>query len=136
MDGFKKNPVPEYVPEQWIIDEVYKVSHRSYIPGFYFGRPEESQNYENGGYIRGWDIVAVAQECSGNTLTVLQRNRFFEGDELEVLEPGKPPFTVTVKGLCTQEGEPVTSAPNPMRLFKFEISHPITVGAILRKNKI
>lgn len=135
LDGFAKNPVPEYRPEQWILDEVYKVSHRSYIPGFYYGRPENSQNYENGGYVRGWDVIAVVQAYSYGLVNVVQRNRFFEGDVLEVLQPGVQPYTVTVKKLRNQNGERVDCAPNPMQLFYFESDRPIPKGAILRKEK-
>lgn len=136
LDGFSKNPGFNYKPEQWIIDEVYKVSHRSYVPGFYYGRPENGQNYENGGYIRGWDIVAVAQDYQTNRLTVLQRNRFFEGDELEVLQPGMRPYKVIVRELRDCNGTVVEVAPNPMQLFSFQTDIPVSAGAILRKEKI
>lgn len=135
LDGFAKNPVPEYRPEQWILDEVYKVSHRSYIPGFYYGRPENGQNYENGGYVRGWDVIAVVQSCSYGLVNVVQRNRFFEGDVLEVLQPGVQPYTIKVTNLHNQNGERVDCAPNPMQLFYFETECQIPPGAILRREK-
>lgn len=136
LDGFAQNPSEDYKPEQWMIDEVYKVSHRSYVPGFYYGRPENGQNYDNGGYIRGWDIVAVAQEYKANRLTVLQRNRFFSGDELEVLQPGVRPYKITVRELQNNDGAAVDAAPNPMQLFSFQTDIPVPAGAILRKEKI
>ncbi len=136
LDGFAQKASSDYRPEQWIIDEVYKVSHRSYVPGFYYGRPENGQNYDNGGYIRGWDIVAVAQSYQNHRLTVLQRNRFFQGDELEVLQPGVRPYKVIVRDLQNSDGCLVDTAPNPMQMFSFQTDMPIPKGAILRKEKI
>ena len=45
---------------QWIIDETDKVSHRAYCTGFYFGQPH--QEYENGGYVRNYEVLAQVDD--------------------------------------------------------------------------
>ena len=61
VDLYKKDPAHFQLPA-WIEEETRKVSHRQYSTGFYFGRPEQGQYYENGGYVRQWDVVAVVDK--------------------------------------------------------------------------
>ena len=50
LDLYWQDP-ENYVLPAWLEEETRKVSHRQYSTGFYFGRPEEGQYYENGGYV-------------------------------------------------------------------------------------
>ena len=90
VDHYYKDPDNFVLPE-WIRDEVYKVSHRKYCNGFFFGTPEQSQYYENSGYIRNYDVVAVVESCENGTVYCTQRNRFFAGDTVELLAPSQKP---------------------------------------------
>lgn len=131
--GFSRS----YVPEKWIVDEVKKISYRDYCTGFYFGSPMSDANiYYNGGYIRGWEVAAIAGEWHNGVLTVSQRNRFFEGDELEVMMPGKEPFCITVRDLTDEHGEQIDNAPHPMMTAGFRCDEDIVQpGAYLRRQK-
>ncbi|MDD6808202.1 MAG: U32 family peptidase [Oscillospiraceae bacterium] len=134
IDGYLKNPSPDYKPEQWMIDEMRKISYRDYCTGFYFGKPNEDANiYYDGIYIREWDIIANVLESDGEFLTVIQRNRFFEGDELEVLMPSTKPFTIKVTEMYNDKGERINVAPNPMATVKIRSDKTIPQGAVLRK---
>jgi putative protease len=95
IDEWIKNPNDDFKPSKWILDEIGKISYRDYCTGFYFGHPKENAYiYSEGGYKREWDVVAMADSCDGSFLTTIQRNRFFEGDEVEILEPGRAPFKI------------------------------------------
>ena len=83
LDWYFEHPM-EPLPE-WISEELDKISHREYSTGFYFGE-EPGQVYENGGYIRQYDVVAVCEGYQDGNLLVSQRNRFFQGAVLDVLE--------------------------------------------------
>ena len=134
VDGYLKNPQDDYKPEQWIIDEVKKVSYREYCTGFYFGAPQkDAQIYYDGGYKREWNVVAEVISSDGKTLKGFQRNRFFDGDELEVMQKGKEPFKIKVTNLCSKDGEPISNAPHPMMNFSFECERVVEPGSILRK---
>ncbi len=134
IDGYLENPSPDYKPEQWMVDEMRKISYRDYCTGFYFGRPNEDANiYYDGIYIREWDIIANVQSSDGEFLTVTQRNRFFEGDELEVLMPKTKPFTIKVEEMYNDKGERIDVAPNPMATIKIRSNKSIPQGAVLRK---
>ena len=119
----------------WLAEEVYKVSHREYSTGFYYGRPD--QCYLSGGYVRECDIVAVVDHCADGWLYGTQRNRFAVGDEVEILEPGQPPYKLTVAEIRNGEGEPVPAAPHAMMEFSMPCPNgTFTQGTIIRKNKM
>lgn len=109
VDCYKSDPQCYSLP-QWVKDEVFKVSHRAYCTGFFFGHPKECQYYETGGYIREYDIAAIVEECRDGRIYASQRNKFSVGDELEVLAPGKEPYHLTANEIFDGEGNSVASA--------------------------
>ena len=123
----------DYVPEEWIIEELNKISHRPYGTGFYFGMP--AQHLKQGGYIRAYEVAAVVEDWKNGYLVTTQRNRFFPGNELEVLAPGEKPFTFTPEILLNEDGESIESANHPMMLVKIPFEHPLEKGTLLRFNK-
>lgn len=134
IDGYLKNPSDGYKPEQWVIDEMYKVSSRDYCTGFYFGHPkDDAQIYYDGGYKRDWNVMAEVIKSENGRIFARQRNRFFEGEALEVLEKGKQPYEITVTDLRNADGESLEKAPHPMMMFSFECDKSIPEGALLRK---
>ena len=121
----------DYRPAPWISAEVNKVSHRPYGTGFYFGPP--GQNTASGGYIREFEVAAVAEEWAGGLQRFSQRNRFAVGDECSVLEPGRPPFSLTVREMFGPDGEPLTAAPHPTMSVWIPLSRPLVPGSLLRR---
>lgn len=121
-----------FVLPDWIEQEVYKVSHREYSTGFYFGN-EPGQVCESGGYIRNYDVVALVTACEDGWLYLSQRNKFLSGDELDVLMPGTPPFIIKVNQLYTLDGQPIDSAPHATMDVKIRCDRNVAVGAYLRK---
>lgn len=125
-----------FVLSDWIKDEMRKVSYREYCTGFYFSSPlDDAQIYYEGGYRREWDVVAVCEKVENGRLYAVQRNRFFEGDELEVLQPGTKPFKVVAADLKNEDGENVPAANKAMMKLSFETDAPVANGAILRKER-
>lgn len=123
----------DYVPKSWIVEELNKISHRPYGTGFYFGMP--AQHLKQGGYIRAYEVAAVVDGWEDGYLLATQRNRFFPGNELDVLEPGGKPFTFTPEILFNDEGEPLESANHPMMRVKIPFERPLAEGTLLRFNK-
>ena len=109
MDIYKANPNNFELP-QWLKDEVFKVSHRAYCTGFFFGHPKESQYYENGGYIREYDVVAIVDRCENGKIYAVQRNKFNKGDTVEVLSPDGEPITMTVENMYDEWDKEIDTA--------------------------
>ena len=136
IDGWFADPRPDYLPPQWVLDEVTKVSYRPYCTGFFFDDPhEEAQICLQGGYTRDWDVMAVAEKWEDGVAYCTQRNRFFKGETLEVLAPGIVPFSVTPQVLYNADGEAVEATNHPMMQFSFPCETELPAGAFLRKQK-
>ena len=132
VDEYYKDPYNFKLPD-WIRDEVYKVSHRKYCNGFFFGTPEQSQYYENSGYIRNFDVVAVVDECRDGTVYCTQRNRFFSGDTVELLSPSAKPVTLKLDKLYNENGEQIDTANHAMMKFSFPCDMVFPAGTVIRK---
>ncbi len=136
IDGYFENPSDSYVPKKWIVDELKKISYRDYCTGFYFNDPADDANVSyKGGYNREWNIAAVVSGWENGTLYCSQRNRFFEGDEVEILERGREPFTVTALGLINEQGEKIDSTNRAMMNFSFRCERQVEKGSIIRIQK-
>ena len=120
--------------EPWIKEEVYKISHRKYSTGFYFGG-EPGQIYDNGGYVKDFEVVAVCENYKNGMIEISQRNKFLKGDELEVLMPGKKPFKFKVQKILDEKGNEMESAPHAMQKLFIPFENEIEKGAYLRKVK-
>lgn len=134
IDEYLKNPSPDFKPSQWILDEMDRISHREYTTGFYFGPIKKGQVTEYGGYVRSWEVCALMKSINSNRVTVYQRNRFFEGEELEVLEPFKKPYKIKVTNLyCETDNEKTSVANKATAVYSFDTDKPVSLDAILRR---
>ncbi len=69
--------------------ELEIVSHRPYTTGFFFGSPEQCQ--EHGDTVQKYDWVGeVLHEARDGRVEIACRNRFYEGEVVEVISPHKP----------------------------------------------
>ncbi len=134
MDIYKSNPDSFELPE-WIRDEVFKVSHRAYCTGFFFGHPKESQYYKDSGYIREYDVVAVIEQCKNNRIYAQQRNKFNKGAELEVLSPGKKTVTICAEIIYDDKGNEIESARHAMMNFSMECNLEFPKNSIIRMKR-
>ena len=136
IDNYFENPSDDYVPENWIIDEMKKISYRDYCTGFFYGDVGDDANISyKGGYNREWDVMAVVERWENGVAYCSQRNRFFEGDELEAMVKGDKPFTVVAKGLRNEEGKEIEATNHPMMNFSFLCETPLENETILRKKR-
>ena len=120
--------------ETWINQELEKISHREYNTGFFFGT-EPGQVYDNGGYVRGYDVVAVCDGYRDGMVEISQRNKFSVGDTLDVLEPGGKPFLLKIEKILDEWGNKVESTPHAMQKLFVPVAKKIQPGAYLRKKR-
>ena len=121
------------LPQIWR-DEVDKISHRHYYQGFYYGQPQQGQFYEDARYIRDWDVVAYVVSCDPEGNAVLtQRGRFWKGDRLELLIPGREPMEITVGEMTNGAGESIDYCPHPEMEIRMKLPVQAPEYAILRR---
>jgi len=126
-------------PDNWTVDEqvlreIYCVSHRDYYTGFYESSSASGQHTADNVYIRNFDICAVVEDCDaeGNA-KLTQRNKFSEGDRLELLIPGETGKSFTVTVLQAEDGTPLESAPHPMMKLRAKLPGFVPKYSILRR---
>ena len=118
---------------QWALDEVVQVSHREYYTGFFYGRENAAQRYQNSSYVRNCDVVAVVDSWKDGRLYLTQRNRFFAGDTLEIVAPGQPPVTVAAQALQNDAGEIIETANHAMMQCSIACETAFPAGSVVRK---
>lgn len=134
MDIYKADP-DNYILPEWIRDEVFKVSHRPYCTGFFFGHPKDCQYYPDSGYIRDYDVVAIVTGCENGMIYAVQRNKFLRGDELEALLPGQKPIAFRADELFDENGEPTEMANRATMNFSVKSELILPKGTMLRMRK-
>jgi putative protease len=119
-------------------EEICKVSHRPYTTGFYFGKPgAQEQVYTTNSYIRDYDLIGIVLDYDEKTgiATITQRNRFFAGDEIEIMQPNQPFFTQTVEDMENENGEKIDVAPHAQMIVRFKTVKPVCANAMVRMKK-
>lgn len=135
LDAYAEDPAGYRYDERWM-DEMCKVSHRKYTTGFYSGKPTgREQVYESSSYIREYAFVGLVTAYDPKTgiATIEQRNRFVEGDELEVVNPRGPFFIQTARSMRNGDGEPITAAPHPQMTVFMPMDALVEPYAMLRR---
>ncbi|TCW37294.1 putative protease [Thermohydrogenium kirishiense] len=125
----------KYVFDESLLEELGKVSNRDFTTGFYFGKPgAESHNYGTSSYIRNYNIVGMVldyDEENGFAI-VEQRNRFFLGDEVEIMGPHDM-FTKVIDRMYDADGNEIKVAPHPQMIVKIPFKRKVEKYYILRK---
>lgn len=154
--------------EPWenVAAELEDVSHRPYGAGFYFGEANQATNYD--GYeqqtmhvadVVSCELAPAAEPTSASDsapaidsasasqparyhLLTRCRNRYCEGDTIEILAPRKQVKQVVIRNL-TWLPAPTEDAPNPQPtpvavanrscdLYRFDIDEPVEAGSFVR----
>ena len=130
IDFFYEHPA-DPLPQE-ILEETEKISHRAYSTGFYFGG-QPGQTPDRSQYTRNYELVAICQGREGNFLRLTERNRFFRGEEVDILQPGTEPLTATLDELYNEDWEPIDKAPHAEMTVYWKTDLPVTAGAYLRR---
>lgn len=134
LDRYLDNP-DKYVFDPRQLDEVRKVSHRSYSTGFNFGKKGE-QVYESSSYIREYMLVGVVLDYDKESgrVTVEQRNKICEGDEVEALCWDTPEnIAFKAENLINEKGEKISSTPHSKMVYTMKSPVPLSKGSFIRK---
>ena len=119
-------------------EELTKVSHREYTKGFFFGKPDANQQlYTTNSYVRDFDLVGVVDgyDEEKKMLVVTQRNKFFAGDELEILMPGEDFKTIKVEKMFDENMNEIESCPHATMRLYIPCEFKCPEYSILRKAK-
>lgn len=114
-------------------EELEKVSHRPYDCGLLFA-PDDAVVYpEDAHYIRTHDFVGLVRGAP-QELWVAGRNRFFVGDELELVGPGMRQQRFRVNALRTLDGDALEVAHANSRV-RLDLPEWAAEGDLLRRRR-
>lgn len=135
VDAYAADPAGFVLP-QFCREEVGKVSHREYYTGFYFGAEENGQHYGDSQYIREYEVAGMPVDCGADGHAVFAlKNRIFQGEELELIQPGQPPYAFRAEGVVNDEGEALDLFNVPQMRVHFTFPFAVDEYAIVRKKK-
>lgn len=110
LDSYLADPAGYHCDPSWR-QELEKVSHRPYGSGFL--TEDESAQVHSGDsiYRRSHDFVGVVRSIDEDGQGLVEgRNRFFPGEELELIGPGMRQASFSVGSLSSEKGEPLSVA--------------------------
>lgn len=134
IDRYFESP-ENYKFDEELLNELKKVSHRDYTTGFYFGKPTScEQNYQSSSYIRNYELLGIVSGYDEETkmLTVIQKNRFFKGSEVEFLRPTGKYIKHTITYMEDADGNELEVANRPQDIAKIRIDTPIEPESMMR----
>ena len=120
---------------KWLT-ELEKTVHRPFDTGFYFDRPQNEakisldETDQHQATVVG--LVKAWLPDSGLIL-IEQRNRIFEGEPLEVMQPNGENKGLKATGLLDLERRPITSTPHPKMLYFMPVEQPVLAGSWVRR---
>lgn len=130
LDSYTENPDSYTMKSEWV-DELAKISHRSYCTGFYFGDPEQTRpNYEDCLYRQESQSYRFAgkilKEISPGRFRVDVRNKIEVGDTIELLSARSgPPTPQNIATLLNADGASIPHAqPNTTAVLVVDNSCP------------
>lgn len=124
LDLYAADP-DNYVLPQELLDELDKVSHRPYYPGF-FVPSGAGIHRPSGTYSRDYDVVGLVESYDHSTgeAVVGVRNRLALGEVVEVMQPRAGNFNLTIAqmvNVATDEALPEAHANYTVRIPMDEV---------------
>ena len=112
IDDFFASPALYEKNLPWYLEEIEKVTFREYTTGFFFGKPgAESQVYEGLSYVTNYVYLgAVDRVLPDGTAVFIQKNKFCQGDEIEIMKPGGENLKTKVLEIRNAAGEVMEAA--------------------------
>lgn len=126
--GYKENPLFE--------NEILKTNHRAFTTAFTLDKNDQTVNYADSQSAGEKSFIAVVNSYDEKTgvAEIEMRNRFFVGDELEVLSPSDSfNRVIKVTDLKNKAGEAVEDAKIVQEKLYLKTDVKLSAGDILRR---
>lgn len=123
---------------EWYKEEIGKCTTRSFTTGFYFGNPgKDGQVYDSEAYVTEYTYLGHAEETGEDgSFIIHQKNRFFVGEEIEIMRKSGDNTVCTVESITDEEGNPRESAPHPGERIRVMLSaYPEEYDILRRREK-
>ena len=120
---------------EWYKSEIGKCTYREFTTGFFFGKPDsDTQIYDSNTYVKNYIYIGTVNEVDAEGRAIFnQKNRFFVGDNIEVMKKNGENISLKVESIENDKDEKMESAPHPLQLLKVTFDKQVVEeGDILR----
>lgn len=137
IDDYLTSPEKYKENMDWYLEQISNCTYRQFTTGFFFGKPsEESQIYDNNTYIKEYTYLGIVGERNEEGLyRIEQRNKFYVGEQIEVMKPDGRNIPVTVKRIVDEDGNEMESAPHPKQVLYIDLGQELEMYDILRRQE-
>ncbi len=124
--------------KEWL-EELNKVSHRTYGEGFFFGPPSTGADIEgdekNSGYVREHKYLGIVDAVLENNMAkIVVKNKIIKGSEIQIMgQKLNQDFTQTIDELYDVNNNPVEQA-NPGQIALLKMKKPVEEMFIMRED--
>ena len=115
IDDLFESPEKYEANKSSYMEAVSECTYRQYTTGFYFHKPgHEDQIYDSNTYEQKYIYLgSVIDTDERGFIHLTQKNKFSEGDEIEIMKPDGTNEVAKVRGIYNNKNERVSSAPHP-----------------------
>ena len=113
---------------------ISQCTYRQYTTGFFFGKPDETtQIYDCNVYERDYVYLGIVGDQVGKMeYSLEQKNKFYQGQKIEVMKADGNDIEVEVVSIKDEEGNEMESCPHPKQKLKINLGIELEKGDILR----
>ena len=118
-------------------EEIGKCTNRRFTTGFYFGKPTaEDHIYDSSTYVKSYTYLGTVEETDpAGRCRVEQKNKFSQGETIEVMKPDGRNLRAVVEFIEDEEGNRRESAPHPKEILWVKLSESLEPYDILRRKE-
>ena len=134
IDDYFESPEKYERNKSGYLQAVSECTFRQFTTGFYHHKPtHEDQIYDESTYEQKYIYLGTVMDVDERGFShITQKNKFSEGDEVEVMKPDGENVIVKVLGIYRKDGVRTESAPHPKEELFIDLGAPAEEGDILR----
>ncbi len=134
IDTYLRSPEEYEAQLSYFAEEVGKCTNRRFTTGFFYGKPSaEAQIYEDSSYIKEYIYLGTIGEKNGKAYLLEQKNKFYLGEEVELMKQDGRNLRITVTGMTDEAGNSMESCPHAGQLIRVSFDIEPETGDIIRK---
>jgi U32 family peptidase len=135
IDTFINDP-ENYQPNPAWHEELAKISHRPYSTGFITGNPGlTGQAIHTSAQETTHEFIGIVQSYEPGRAVVEMRNRFAQGETVEITGPTSQTRTLTISNLLDSAGLPINEAIRVQEHVSFDVPFPVEPHSLVRRKK-
>lgn len=135
IDAYERDPEHFRVLPEWV-EELEKISHRSYTRGFSVSRPTEAdQVYSHSSNTQTHEFIGLVRsyDAERKLAWIEQRNHFKVGQTVEFLQPKGKLIRCTISRILDEDGQDLDAARHAQQVVAVPVDEPLEAYSMMRR---